>query len=391
MAFVSNGVWNRNFWRNWLPAIAICFPYICAVVSLNGISIVLAFLLVIMAVVMLGLGKYRVYREFLITFLFVLCAFALSLVRVKEKSATLDYAIRFLLYDTAPFLIGTQAKDKEKVLKNVLILGCVGLPILFIRRVSLEDNSMLMGLAYSCLPVMVAALIGILLNKNLRLLSLIVLGGILVKLVSFAPRGIWVILISAGILAILQHVFLEKNKGLGRLKAILLLLVIAGILLYVVLHFEAVVKWLDDTIYRVFHFRVYALWKIQYYLKQGNLYNGRDVLTDAAIRIAQKNPLFGRGIGYFEAQNEGAYCHNLLLQTICEGGFFFLVPVIWYVISVIGKVFRYPLRGKGTDGWWMILTFCCGIEMFFFSSVYWIYAPFWLFLGAAMRMNKTNG
>ena len=376
----------------WIPAMALSFPYICASVGIDGISILLAFALIILTLLKLFQNRYKLRFPAIGIIAFILFTFLLSLIFVNDSTATVDYLVRFVFYCIMPFIIGMQNHNKEAVVRGVLIIGFIGLPMGFIRDYSNVNNSLLMGEAYSCLPVVIVSLLAVFFGicRNLRVLALVNVCGILFRFLSMAPRGVILILLTTVFLIAYLKICNGKRSMLKQIRAIMILTAIAAFVFYSIQNLSEIVGFLDEQIYRFFHIRIYALWKIQYYLSKGNLTNGRDVLYESAIEIAKNNIFVGKGIGFFESQNDGGYCHNLFLQTICEAGLFFLLPMLYYISSVLHRLLIKPLKGRGSGYWWSILTFCCGIEVFFFSSVYWIYVPFWFLLGTFIWDTMTK-
>ena len=314
--------------------------------------------------------------------------FSFSLLRVDDPAPTLDYLMRFLLYDIAALLVGMQSFDRKKTIIGALMVGALGLPLFLLHNYASLNTSEQMGVAYSCLPIILVSIVAFRLGGIITALSAVDFLCIIIKIVGFAPRGIWVVILAACSLVAYQMICGGKSVLRNRLRAIALLSVAAIIILLIINNFAELIIVFSDFLDRVFHIRIYALEKMAFYINKGDFTNGRKDLYNSVIEFIIDHPIFGCGIGYVEAKT-GTYAHNIFLQALCEGGLFVLFPVMVYVVSAIGRTLAFPVENGPKNGLWEILAVCCGIIMFFFSSVYWIYVPFWFFLGTFLDKPNT--
>lgn len=396
MEFLAEGkVVKKNIGRNIIPAMVICFPYICTIISVNGISVFLAFTLFVLAAFELACKKYKLTEHFFLLIVFIILLFAFSFIRINNQKYTYDFFQRFILYDIVAFLVGLQKTEKEKVMRAIVVIGIIGCPVILARDLSETVQSDNMGLCYACLPIFLMSIIELVEGKEktkykvVAAINIFCLSTLYYKV---ANRGIWVIIFSLIIILLYYHICRSGITGTKKIRAILFLLTLGCLALYVLINIEQVTVRLYEFIDRVFHVRIYALWKLQYYFSKGDISNGRDANSVIAIQTILKNPILGSGIGFYESINDGQYCHNIFLQSLCEAGLLLFLPVTCYVLSVGRYLLFCPFKvnRKPIDYKFVSLGFCCGLEMFFFSSSYWIYPLFWFFLGCFLSTRRED-
>ncbi len=378
----------------WIPAVVLSFSYICGCIGVAGISIVLAMLLWFIAGVRIYVKKYKINKDLLIISSFVILIFAISFIVVDYKQCTLDYFERFLLYDLIAFIVGMQTINNKGVLKGITIIGFVFLPLLVVKDFWANGSGYAMGATYMCIPILSAAIIGytIIHEGSYKAMSIIVIACIIYEYLINANRGAWVIV--STLLFMMLYLRIARNgiMGLRKIRAFLFLVISTIVVIYGLINLDIIVRWVYDIIDRFFHIQIYALWKIQFYLEKGDVTNGRTTLFYKAFDVIKMHPITGSGIGYFEGKWDTTYVHNIILQGICEGGLFFLVPILWYIGSILRGIFISPFKSSFSDIEikWFIFVFCCGLEMLFMSSVYWLWMPFWFCLGSYIRLIKEH-
>lgn len=387
--------WNGRISQNkkivWIPATVISFSYICGCIGFDGISIVLAFYLWFLVGIEIFRKKYKITPGFVIIVLCILLLFVISYFRVPDIQYTFDYLQRFLLYDVLAFIVGMQNMNEEGVFKGVTIIGIVLLPCLLMKDFFAKGSPYAMGASYMCLPILIASILVFTIDCSIKykIMSGANILGILFKYARAANRGIWVILATFAFMMFYLHIVRKGNRGFRKIKAFLFLLIISFVVIYGLRNIDAITDWLYNTIDRIFHIQVYALWKLQFYLGKGDVTNGRSELFAMSYECFKQHPIIGGGIGHIEIY-AGTYMHNILLQPMCEGGILLLLPVLWILLCVLGDIFIHPLKTNILkEGYtWFVFVFCCGIEMLLFSSVYWLYLQFWFFLGSYLSKKK---
>jgi len=288
------------------------------------------------------------------------------------------------------FIISTQEISISDVLRNNVIIGVVCAIILQLRGFEHLNSGAVMGISYGMLPLFLSAISGSICHmqyRTLHLLGLCVLGFIVIWI---APRGVWVSVL-AFFAVLCFHYLCRKGDSRKRLMKIVSIIGIAAVVAVVlILNFEKIITKIHYFLLYNFGIRIKALQKFVSVFKQGDVLNGRTVLWDIAKACIEGNLIFGRGIGYYETLAAGSHTHNLLLQALCEGGLLFLVPVCVVVRRSVRYLVFAGNEVKQEDYVFFALLFTCGIVPLIFSSTYWIYVIFWMFLGRYFKIGFRN-
>ena len=372
---------KQNKVVTWMIALQISFQYICAALEFSGISILLAFILIVFSLFLIAKHKIKIMYTFLMITLFIILSFLFSIILLPEIDFTINYFERFLLFGVVALLLGFQVEDKEIVVCRVILIGTVFLPLILMVNTSQMNTGNQMGFAYACLPVMIASFIGLSYKKRYFALSIINIYTILMAFRTFAPRGVWLIIaISIALLICWKFcIGKSKNERIVSFSFVMIIFLIVGY--YIVNNLEFIITAVNNLLLNNFDTRVYALEKYLRYLEQGKMLNGRDDLWILAMNIISEKPLLGNGIGYYENISGGSYCHNIILEALCEGGFLFIVPIIIYIGGRISRLINSFFKANAEDFHWQVFSFCLGIVVLFFSSSYWMYPVFWFFVG----------
>lgn len=374
----------------WILAFQFCFQYICAMLGFSGASIILSFALIGISLYELIRGRMKIPVAYLIILFCVMVVFILSMFFLVDDTATRDYFMRFMLYEAIALLLGYQVEDKEGIISRVVVIGVVLLPFLLRSNVMDRETSRQMGFAYSCLPVLIASIFGLTYGKKIAILSTINIVAIILGFSSYAPRGVWLVIGTVLCLCFYWHFCKSNSKKSSRIGGIALLTFFIIAVSFLLNNFEWLVVSVNDFLINKLNIKIYALQKFVLYLGKENVLNGRENLWIQAREVISRNPFTGNGIGYYESINNGAYCHNILLEAFCEAGLFFVIPIILYIGTVLVRLLNSPYAEEKVGFQWLALTFCVGIEPLFLSSSYWMYTPFWFFLGAFLRESKQK-
>lgn len=374
----------------WLPASIISFAYICAAVSINGISIVLILGIALFTIRNLIIGKYKISRTFLLIVFFVLCIYLLSFIRLDNNEYVVLYLERFLLYDILALFIGLQRFNYKDALHGTCIIGMILLPlIMYNDYLNDPTGGVAMGASYACLPILMTGIVSYSYARSYiyKAFILILISGILYKYFTMANRGIWLILIIMTAIVIYAKILSKVLHGLK--SAVSVILVVSFFLssLVVFQNFQFVIGRVELYSNQFLNSQPHALSKMVYYMNKDNLTNGREEIYILAYKTALENPVIGNGIGYFEAKSDGRYSHNILLQSACEGGVIFIIPLILYLVCIIAKLLIDPVKKIfDSDSYkWNTMIFISGIGPLLFSSCYWLYPLFWFYLGVALE------
>ena len=373
--------------NNWLVAISLSFSFINGVVGFSGISILTLLVICFLMTLSIRGKKIAIYPVGGVIIIAILLCFLVSFFRVRELSGTVLYLKYFFAFGIILFVAGMQDICVGKVIVHINRIGLVGIIIWICQNghlltdFSSNDSPHLMGMSYAILPILFSSLIGVLYEFKTRMTSIINIALIIYMYMKIAPRGIWVIVLSFFGICFFNILNRTSNKTYRFFMNLLLLSITIVALAIIFSNFTKIVLAMNSFLYSRYGVRVYALQKYANYLGKGNILNGRSQLWKEAILYIGENPIFGKGIGYFEAQGDGGYTHNIFLQLMCEGGILLLAPVLLMIIESICIILKTYTQENKTKYLFFTLVFLCGIEMLLYSSVYWIYTPFWFYLG----------
>ena len=381
---------KSHFLINLLCAIIICFGLINGAIGYKGASyLTIAFVFVLFICGMIE-RKIVINSYAMIIVAFVLIVFLSSFLRVNNTYYTFYYLEYFLGFCVVSMLIGANNFSVKKVLKYIAMIGFFCTSIIIIRGFNSSDASVLMGMAYSLLPVLYASFINVIDRKNRTLLSFVNIVAIIISYLTMAPRGIWLNIIITLLLCF--FVFFGYKK-IGRKRIIAKIMVLSIIVigaLFVYFNFENILNALSSLIYQVTGGNyLYALDKMIFLFNSGNLSNGRNDLIDLARTMSNGNVFFGCGIGSFEInQGSGGYVHNIFYQAMVEAGIWFLLPILAVILYCTIIIFRISKIENKIDILFFILLLSNGLIILFYSSVYWKLLIFWFLIGYLLSYER---
>lgn len=121
-----------------------------------------------------------------------------------------------------------------------------------------------------------------------------------------------------------------------------------------------------------------ALEKMNDLYKSGNLSDGRDAITEDAIRGISLSPIIGHGLSASEPFTGYQYPHNFVLQLLLDGGvILFLVVMVPMVFCLINGKKQYCLDEYAL----VCVLFFGSVPGALFSLDIWENPRFWLFMG----------
>lgn len=373
---------KNNIISNWIAALILCFHFVNGAVGISGISVVnIAFIAVLLLVSLekkhFFVNKYIFYLIICVVFIFVWSAF-----RIPDMTYTISYMGYFLAFGVVSLLAGSMRVDTENVIENVLHIGIVGFCFYLLRGFGGLDSSTTMGMTYSMCPILFSAIIALINYKNKRLIASVCTIISLYIFVQHAPRGLWLTIAFFALFCCFYKVVQSQNNMKAKIKKVGVIITVGAVVYWIINNLIEIVIWVDSFFNNTFNISISALKKILYYYRQEDLLNGRNSLWNTASMYISESPLFGKGIGYFEYKNEGTYPHNIIFQALCEFGVLFGGIVLLVLIVKSLKILFATNKGVLYDRYcYSVMVITVGIVMLFFSSSYWIWVPFWYFVG----------
>lgn len=367
---------------NLIAALILCFHFVNGAIGIQGISAInIAFILGLEVIYIFRKGlKINKYAVLLI--LSILIVFLFSFLRLSDTHNTLSYFAYFIAFGIVSLLSGTETVNPEKVVKTVLYIGFIGICVYLFRGFESYNSSDTMGISYAMLPVFFSSIIAIAYYKHIRFLALVCAILSLYIYFLYSPRGVWVTILFFGFFFVLfKIVHYKNNYTQSRIKIIFLILIIIGSWVFIANLYE-IINWLDQFVENVFHVSISALNKILFYYKKGDLLNGRIEIWGLAWSYIEQSPFFGNGIGYFENMYRDAHPHNILLQAMCEQGIIVGgAAVAWLLVNSLRSLLRTSSSITCENYCYSLMVITLGLVPLFYSSSYWLWVPFWYFVG----------
>ena len=376
--------------NNWIASLMFLFPFRNGAIGIAGASLFTLSIITVLFLISLYYNKYRISYWGITLCLIISIIFIVSLLRMDQMNYTFNYMTYFLVYNVIALFVGMLRIDINKVINYTVVMGTVGTLIYWARGTVYENTGIQMGTAYAMLGVLFSSTAAIFIGSKYRVLAIINCLLVFFLHVKSAPRGIW---LSIGFyIGFLAFYMLTKrlNYAKGMLVKILLLSVAAVVICGFMTDMEQILLGINDFLIQKFGIEVYALWKFSFYLRKGDLFNGRSEIWDSAITSIREGGVLGNGIGYFESIMEGSHAHNIVLQMLCEAGIPFLIPLGYMLVKSIYILIIMTNRADNKEYIYFLLLFSYGVVMLFYSSTYWLWVPFWFFVGYFISYEKKK-
>lgn len=371
---------DKEFPINLSTAIILCFSLINGAIGIPGISLFTLIVIAILILLSVSTRSVSFHQEMLLIVVFVSLVFALSFLCVRDKTFTKEYFLYFAGYCIITMFVGMQKIDIERVLSFTSLIGLICVLIMILRRgIETYDASLQMGISYSMLPVLVSSFI--LIKKYRKCIACSIANIFLIFNVysKYAPRGTWLVLGIFFISSALVLTFTRKNTAKSKAKKIFLLIICFIALLLVIYDFTQILIAINNMYQSFTGKRIYSIDKYVFLLNQGDVSNGRALLWEKALETIKLSPIFGNGIGYYESV-AGGYTHNIILQSLCEAGLFFAIPVLVLILRSIYLLFLIA-KNDEIEFYYYGMIFTNGIVILLYSSVYWKLFIFWYLIG----------
>ena len=292
-----------------------------------------------------------------------------------------------------PFLVEINVRQ---TLKIMMILSSPA--ILFLNQIFafkiFYDERISMGICYVFLTPIVASIVYMFLyfkNENFvsKIISLILF---LINMVYFmylflfGSRGP---LLEIFALFLILYFLSISNKGFG-IKVNKKRFKISIVIVFIILGIGfTIFDWLNN-LFASYGINVYFIDKMLELNDAGDVSNGRNELYDLAIADFLQSPLFGRGIGRFDANHPGgSYPHNFVLQILSDGGLLLFFLLFIPIIKQIKNFIKYCTFDKYAI---LITLFFASVPGALFSGDLWESGNLWFLFGAIMsnRLIQKN-
>lgn len=361
-------------------ALVLCFYLINGVIGIDGISNITIAVIWICYFINLFQKKAIFKNAVIFPIIYISIIFLISYIFVPNAGNISNYSMRFYAFCIISMIIGMQKIDVKKTLSYINIIGIICVILLNMREFDHYNTGEKMGISYAMLPVLLSGVIVLFLTKKYKLIALANIILIMRNYISIAPRGVWVSV--ALFLILFSFVFLKKNKIIhGFVAQTGYLVLMSSLALWFNENMEEILKNINDFFKRKLRMEIYAIDKYIRYLNKDDVFNGRDIRWQMASECIKRSPIIGNGIGYFETLSNGSYTHNIFLQAMSEAGLFFLIPIIVIIYRSIKQIFSFHDKLDDIERAYISMLFIIGIVVLCYSSVYWMWPPFWYLVG----------
>lgn len=375
---------------NMSAAIVLCFNLINGAIGIDGVGLLTLFFLVFLLMVSSYRNPVVISKVTICIIVIVLSSFCVSFICVDNTSFTTEYFLYFVSLGMVALVVGEQSINLISVLEYSSLIGfaCTSV-IFFVHGIEKYDASLQMGITYSMLPVLVASYILCRYIHKLYIISIfnvLLIGYIYLNI---APRGIWVAILIYFAFSIIFIALKYEKISQYIVRLLVVVSFFFGIVVYVIKNVYQIIVFVDDIYQAVTGNRIYAITKLMFFINNdADVSNGREYLWNQAFDIIESSPIIGNGIGYYESIF-GGHTHNIILQSICEGGLIFFVTIIFFVIMCM-RIMNKIVRKDKVEFFFYNMLFVNGGVVLLYSSVYWKMFTFWYLLGYTIRFYRCN-
>ena len=286
-----------------------------------------------------------------------------------------------------PIYISFYKIDVKQVLKYLTFLSVLILPFsgtFFKSNATIGFETIGMTASYNTLVFVVAAALHFLFYKKnagiLMWLGYAINIYYLVKILTLGNRGVFISIVVFFVLLLL-HEFDENGKiKKNKAKTIFIVTVVGCLVIYVVNDFENILRTIDIWL-KSMSIEISAISKNVQKLAQGDITNGRQMITIFTKEGIKNKPFFGNGISTM-LRNSGytiAYPHNVFLQLWYDLGIFVSIPLFYMIVKATIKTFFDSSISKDYSIL-LIFLYTLSIPRLCVSSQLWVDIPFWFLM-----------
>lgn len=354
-----------------LIAILLIYNYVAALLGFSGSAI---FIFSCLLILIICFSDRRINKRSIFVIFSICLLLLLSYFKIRDSYYLDDYLKYFIAIGIVSLYLSSRPFEAEKVISYIIGIGFITLP-LFLR---IDYWNMLpeyqMGLCYSILPIFLCAILGLSLKSILlKVFSIILILKYGFIFAMIAPRGV----ILNIVVFIVGLVWVWKKR-----KWIYNLIAVGGALTLLVVSITNIEK-LANSIQNVldsYNISIYAIYKTVFYLKKGNILNGREKIWGKAIEGIKDKWILGNGIGSYEI-SYGIYTHNIFLQSWWENGIFYLLFILIAMFFMIYMILQIQ---ECIKRYFVLFLFVMSFGMLLFSSTYWMNSALWFSLGLSV-------
>lgn len=299
-----------------------------------------------------------------------------TILRPNRMNGEIIY--KFTIYGAIPILLCSKVSNYKNLLWYYAIFSIINGIIYFfepLNNYKISGNYMDFGFN-QMLPAFTGSII--MFNIFKKKYGMILAVMFFVQMFLYANKGATICAIC---IFVASYIFFNKKNRiiLKRLFVVMFLLVA------IILNLETIINGLIQIIKSI-NMKTYSLTTFLNMLQEnGNaVYYARIDIWQKAIHLFEEKPIFGYGVGYFEANFNG-YTHNFFLDIAVSSGLAGLMIVVMALILSIKRVIKLQDNYKK---YFLIIMFVISFIPMMFSLTYWTVMTFWLYFAIVFCLNE---
>lgn len=356
-----------------LKPIAVAFP------AVSTVLLLVATVIIVGLSVYVGSLHFRVdhFERFVWLMAYLVTLFGLEYI-FRNNEVLPQYAYHFCIYGVVPLFIMQYIQDYTRLLKYWCHFAiAIGLMFLADPLLKYQWSGGYMPFGFNqMLPAFCGAALMFFYYRKTWAVPLMMV--FLVELLIYANKG--ATLTAAAFAVVLFVIFgIQTTKNTGAKAIVRRVAWISGIAIVLFVCFDPLLGFLTGAL-DYLGISSYALNSIRYGGIERIIGVRTDIWTDVLTEF-MKNPLFGTGIGTYQAHAK-MYPHNVFLEVLNASGFvaagFFAAMLLR---SIWGFVTAYKKKDNESLCMVALLYFMLSFLPMMISLTMWSYMPFWVYWG----------
>ena len=297
----------------------------------------------------------------------------------------------FCIFMVAAFLIpGIIRIDMRTFLLTLLIIPSLG--VMYLNRIFLneilEEGTVSMGTCYALLIPVLGDLVYLRFyyRKESKLMKILMLffAAIyvfyLIQMAMFGSRG--PILCVVSLILSFFIIRIDDNRKISFSKGKTFIIIIT--LIFLISSFTAILLMLQDFL-ATFDISLNVIDKFLRLEDNGDMTNGREVLSQMAWDGIMASPIWGNGTSQFLNNTGEVYPHNFLIQMLYDGGIILTSLVLFPLIRTLTRKIRVI---SAEEFICLLLFFFASVPGALFSGDLWNADTLWMCFGFILSRNS---
>jgi len=313
----------------------------------------------------------------------VVFAFIISFLRIGFNDTIESYLLIYAYYGLIPLLFINTKHDGTRIIRIISYVGVFAVLYYLIIGVDTPDSLVYMNSSNILLPCGLAIMNQAFFRKKqknfTKLFFVLAFIAYASLMFSWGTRG--------ALLSICMYPLINLLSRVSGFKRTIITSLSIAFSYLIFMNLEYILIWVSNFLYSVGIEPGLWLNKTIALLARDNLSNGRLDVWGPALKTTVDNAVFGSGISGLETQCN-FYAHNVFLQIVVEYGVFVGLALVIGLIYLIVKTIVYKGDQKRKE--YIIFLMASSLVVLMFTSVYWAFVAFWLFIYEAINLIKKK-